>query len=120
MLCLHIEVIGERERTRVVERGLLDYIVCLPWTVEAGSRAHRHACELVRFLRSKMTLPPSLINLARAKLSVMHFGLRRILEMPANKVFSEYHESVISHDIPNPEYPPSAKRPTLGPSIGTE
>ena len=98
VLRVHIELIGERERTCVVESGLLDYVVCLPWTVEAGSRAHSRACELLSFLRGEMTLqPPSLINLARAKLAVMHFGLNRIHKMSVNEAYVEYHKE--------PEFP---------------
>ena len=93
MLCLRYELVGEYQRTCVVENGLLDYVVCLPWTVEVGSRAHSRACELLSFLRGEMTLqPPSLINLARAKLAGMHFGLRQILKMSAHEVFVEYYK----------------------------
>ncbi len=95
MLCLRYELVGEYQRTCVVENGLLDYVVCLPWTVEVGSRAHSRACELLSFLRGEMTLqPPSLINLARAKLAVMHFGLRRIVKMSAQEVYIQYHKQL--------------------------
>ncbi len=92
VMCLRYELLGEYQRSCVVENGLVDYIVCLPWVVEAGSRAHRQTRELVAFLKGEMAIqPPSLISLARAKLGTMHFGLRRILKMPVHEVFAEYH-----------------------------
>ena len=93
VLRLHIELIGKHELSCVIENGLLDFVVCLPWIVEAGSRAHSRACELLSFLRSEMVLqPPSLINLARAKLAVMHFGLSRIVNLSVQEVFMDYHK----------------------------
>ena len=93
ILCLRYELLGEYQRRCVVESGLLDYLVCLPWTVEPGSRAHERARELVQFLMGEMSLqPPSLLNLAKAKLATMHLGLRRILNMSVHDVFTEYHQ----------------------------
>ena len=95
VICLRYTLYGEYEQTRLVESGLLDYIVCLPWTMEAGSRAQQHACMLVAFLKGEMSLqPPSLTNLARAKLAVMHFGLRRIVKMSAQEVYIQYHKQL--------------------------
>ena len=92
ILCTQYELLGEYQRECVVKHGLVDYIVCLPWMMTANSSAHKRACEVVDFLNEKMTLqPPSLTNLARAKLAKMHFGLKRIIKMSVHEIIEEYH-----------------------------
>lgn len=61
--------------------GLVDYIVCMPWHLSPDTKAHMKACDLRQFLSSKMQLqPPSLVNLAKAKLAVSHCGLEKVIK----------------------------------------
>ena len=88
----HRELIGEYERDSLVSQGLVDYVVCLPWLMSAGSKSYERARVLVSYLSEKMVLqPPSLINIARAKLAKMHFGLRKVLEFSVNELIEEYY-----------------------------
>lgn len=68
-------------RDILIAEGLVDYIVCMPWHLSPDTKAHMRACDLRQFLSSKMQLqPPSLVNLAKAKLAVSHCGLERIVK----------------------------------------
>ena len=90
---IHFELIGEYERTCLVSQGLVDYVVCLPWLMSAGSKSYERARVVVSYLSEKMVLqPPSLINIARAKLAKMHFGLRKVLEFSINELIDEYFQ----------------------------
>lgn len=66
----------------LIREGMVNYITCLPWCLAQGSRAHLQACELVSHLREDTQLqPPSLLNIAKAKLAFMHYGLKKMLDM---------------------------------------
>ena len=91
---IHFELIGEYERTNFISQGLVDYVVCLPWLMSAGSKSYERARVLVSYLSEEMVLqPPSLINIARAKLAKMHFGLRKVLEFSVNGLIEEYYDA---------------------------
>lgn len=61
--------------------GLLDYTVSLPWIFPHHWQEREDATRLVRFLSQHMQLqPPSLINLTKARLASMHFGLEKVLK----------------------------------------
>lgn len=80
VVSLHIALLGEVEKQVLTKEGLVDYIVCLPWCLPQGSRAQQRACDLISYLSHEMQLqPPSLLNLAKAKLASMHFGLKKML-----------------------------------------
>lgn len=77
---LQLALLGEEERASFEKKGLIDFIICLPWCLPHGSRAHHQATELVSYLSGEMELqPPSLLNLAKAKLASTHYGLRKML-----------------------------------------
>lgn len=64
-----------------MEEGLLDYVVSMPWIFPAHWKEREDAHSLVNFLSQHMQLqPPSLINLTKARLASMHFGLERVLK----------------------------------------
>ena len=70
----------EEIRDVLVREGLVDYIVCMPWNVPQESRLQQRARELVVFLSQHMQLqPPSLVNVTKARLASLHFGLDRVL-----------------------------------------
>ena len=90
VLCIQYELLGENERKSIIAKKLVDYVVCLPWHVTAGSRAHRRACDLVAFMSENMVLqPPSLINIARAKLAATHLGLKKTLKLSVHEIVTK-------------------------------
>ena len=63
----------------LVNEGLLDYVVALPWNVEP--EFERPAKALVSELGSHVGLQtPSLCSIAKAKLAKMHFGLKKLVK----------------------------------------
>ena len=63
-----------------MQEGLLDYQVSMPWIFPHDWPERRNASRLVAFLSQHMQLqPPTLINLAKARLASMHFGLEKVL-----------------------------------------
>ena len=71
---------GNQVREILIKEELVDYVVCMPWYIPPGSRAQKRAHELVSCLRQTMQLqPPRLVNMARAKLAALHFGLEKLL-----------------------------------------
>lgn len=71
-----------REETRKIleNEQQVDFIVCMPWFLPQGSKPQIRASELVRSLGNVMKLePPSLVNIARAKLATDTFGLEKML-----------------------------------------
>lgn len=71
----------EEIRDVLVHEGLVDYIICMPWNVPQESRVQQRARELVVFLSQHMQLqPPSLVNVTKARLASLHFGLDRVLK----------------------------------------
>lgn len=94
VLAIQYELLGEYEKTDLVQNGLLDFVVCLPWVVPAGTKAYSRARAVLLYLNERMLLqPPSLINLARAKLAKMYFGLKRTLTLSVHELVHEYHNS---------------------------
>lgn len=74
-------VLHDEEIRDVLEReGLIDYIICMPWNVPQEGRVQQRAKELVVFLSQHRQLqPPSLINMTKARLAALHFGLDKVL-----------------------------------------
>ena len=92
VLFFQVILIGEQERKKMVDQGLMDYILCLPSVLPAGSRAQQRAKDLVAMLGKEMHLqPPSLISMARARLATTHFGLDRVLKAPVQELLSEVY-----------------------------
>ena len=83
---------GAPAREILVEEGLVEYVICLPWCTLPGSRAHERARVLVSALRHEMQLrPPRLGTLARAKLAAWHFGLEKMLQTTPKLLAEVYH-----------------------------
>ena len=78
---LQVALLGEKEKLVLTKEGSLDFVVCLPWCLPQGSRAQQQAVELVSYLRHEKQLvrPPSLLNIAKAKLAAMCFGLKKMI-----------------------------------------
>ena len=71
-----------REETRNIleKEEQIDFIVCMPWFLPQDSNPQKRACQLVTALGNVMKLePPSLLNIARAKLAADTFGLEQML-----------------------------------------
>ena len=96
-MCIEINVLffqvilnGARERKRIVEQGLMDYVICLPSVLPAESRAQQRAKDLVAMLGKEVHYqPPSLNTMVRARLAVTHFGLEKVLKTPVQELLSE-------------------------------
>ena len=92
VLCIQSNILGENERKSITKK-LVDYVMCLPWHVTAGSRAHRRARDLVAFMSENMVLePPSLINIATAKLAATHLGLKKTFKLSVHEIVTELDE----------------------------
>ena len=92
VLFFQVILIGERERKRMVDQKLMDYVICLPSVLPAGSRAQQRAKDLVSMLGKEMHIqPPSLISMARARIAVTHFGLDRVLKASVQELLSEVY-----------------------------
>ena len=80
VVSLHLALLGKAEKEILIKEGLMDYIVCLPWCLPRGSAAYHRANDIITYLSGELQLqPPSLLNLAKAKLASMHFGLKKML-----------------------------------------
>ena len=77
---LHIALTCPCQQRALVNEGIIDFVTCLPWCLSQGSEVWQQACKLVSLLREEMQLqPPSLLNMAKARLASMHFGLKKVL-----------------------------------------
>lgn len=75
----------DNHRQVLLDEGLEDYITCVPGYVPASLK--QQAQELVQIVRSGIQLqPPKLLNLVRAKLAKMHFGLQKMLTMTVGEI----------------------------------
>ena len=77
VISLQNMTLGEETRGILEKEGLLDFVVCMPWFLPPGSKPQKRARDLVRSL-SRLE-PPSLVNIARAKLAADTFGLEKML-----------------------------------------
>ena len=98
VLSLQVNTCIERERNRMMEQGLMDYVICLPSVLPAKSRAQQRAKDLVAMLGKDMHLqPPSLNAMARARLAVTHFGLEKVLKTPVQELLLEVYRPILYH-----------------------
>lgn len=75
----------DNHRQVLLEESLEDYITCVPAYVPVSLKGQ--AEELVQIVRSGVQLqPPRLLNLVRAKLAKMHFGLQKMLSMTVGDI----------------------------------
>ena len=76
---LHLSLLGDKEKEILKKEGLIDFVLCLRWQLPRGSRALNRANELLSYLSGEVELhPPSLLNMAKAKLASTQCGLRKI------------------------------------------
>ena len=85
----------EQTREIFVQEGLLDYTVSMPWIFPHNWPERAAAHRLVSFLGQHMQLqPPSLLNLTKARLASMHFGLEKVLgTLSIHELLSEVYPS---------------------------
>lgn len=77
-------------RELLIAEHLLDFVVCLPWHLDKNTKAYKRACELNTFLAEKMQMePPSLVNMAKAKLAATHFGLEKVTTLSVHELALE-------------------------------
>ena len=77
-------------RKHLLKEELLDYVICMPQYVPHSLRPQ--AEELVQMVVSSPDIPegpPKLLNLAKAKLAKMHFGLEQVLSLSVSKIVSK-------------------------------
>ena len=77
----------EDHRQVLLKEGLLDFVVCMPQYVPPSLRPQ--AEELVQMVVSSPDIPegpPKLLNLVKARLAKMRFGLEEILSLSVSEV----------------------------------
>ena len=80
IFCLISSLSRPSHQEIMVDEGLLDYVICMPWYVPGEVKAK--ADLVVRALAAHKPLqPPSLASIAKAKLAKVHFGLDRVVSM---------------------------------------
>lgn len=78
----------DNHREVLFKEGLEDYITCIPAYVPGSLRGQ--AEELVRVVGSGVQLqPPRLVNLVKAKLAKVHFGLQHVVHMTVGELINE-------------------------------
>ena len=85
---LHNTLGRESHREILIKENLLDYVVCVPWYVPKALQGKARA--LISMLASHTPVePPRLSILAKARLSKMYFGLKKMMEVQSvHEVFA--------------------------------
>ena len=79
----------ENHREFIVKEGLLDFVTCMPQYVPPSLKSR--ATKLVQMVASSPDVPegpPKLLNLVKARLAKMHFGLENVLSMSVSEIVS--------------------------------
>ena len=79
----------EDHRQILLKEGLLDFVICMPQYVPPSLRPQ--AEELVQMVVSSPDIPegpPKLLNLVKARLAKMHFGLEEILSLSVGEIMA--------------------------------
>ena len=77
----------EDHRQILLKEGLLDFVVCIPQYIPPSLRPQ--AEELVQMVVSSPDIPegpPKLLNLVKARLAKMHFGLEQVLSLSVGEI----------------------------------
>ena len=90
---LHVINLNSESKHVLAKEGLLDYLQCLPWCLPPQSEVQQCALQLTRDLVGMLPQPPSLANMARAKLAAMHFGLDSVLCKHIHELGSELYST---------------------------
>ena len=80
----------ECQRQTLLKEGLLDFVICMPQYVPPSLRPQ--AEELVQMVVSSPDIPegpPKLLNLVKARLAKMHFGLELVLTLSVSEIVSK-------------------------------
>ena len=78
-------------RQILLKEGLLDFVICMPQYVSPSLRPQ--AEELVQMVVSSPDIPegpPKLLNLVKARLAKMHFGLEQVLSLSVSEIWAVY------------------------------
>ena len=81
----------ECQRQTLLKEGLLDFVICMPQYVPPSLRPQ--AEELVQMVVSSPDIPegpPKLLNLVKARLAKMHFGLEQVLSLSISEIGSDF------------------------------
>ena len=81
----------ESQRQTMLKEGLLDFVICMPQYVPPSLRPQ--AEELVHMVVSSPDIPegpPKLLNLVKARLAKMHFGLEQVLSFSVSEIGSNF------------------------------
>ena len=79
----------DNHREVLLKESLEDYITCMPTYLPGPLRGQ--AEELVQVVRGGLLQlqPPTLVNLVKAKLAKLHFGLVRVVNMSVGEIINE-------------------------------
>ena len=80
----------DNHRQILIKEGLLDFVICMPHYVPPSLRPQ--AEELVQMVVSSPDIPegpPKLLNLVKARLAKMHFGLEQVFSLSVSEIVSE-------------------------------
>ena len=81
----------ESQRELLLKEGLLDFITCCPQYVPPSLRPQ--AEELVQMVVSSPDIPegpPKLLNIVKARLAKMHFGLEQVLSLSVSEIGTNF------------------------------
>ena len=84
----------ESQRQTLLKEGLLDFVICMPQYVPPSLRPQ--AEELVQMVVSSPDIPegpPKLLNLVKARLAKMHFGLEQVLSLSVSEIGFNFHQT---------------------------
>lgn len=88
LLSLQSKVVRDVHREVLFQEALEDYITCMPSYLPPGPLSDQ-AKELVVLVGIHRLQPPKLINLAKAKLAKLHFGLAQVVTMNIGEIVNE-------------------------------
>ena len=95
IVSIHVMNLNPENKDVLMKEGLLDYVQCLPWHMPPESEATYRAMQLVTKLKATLVHPPTLRNIARAKLAATHFGLDAVLYRHIHELGAELYSSTI-------------------------
>ena len=79
---LHIILSSQNHREVLVQEGLLDYVISLPW--HTSGSVQQRAEELVAMIQQASDVnvqPPSLLNMTKATVTKYYCGMDKVLEL---------------------------------------
>ena len=95
IVSIHVMNLNPENKDVLMKEGLLDFVQCLPWHMPPEGKAAHRALQLVTKLKATLVHPPTLKNIARAKLAAMHFGLDAVLHKHIHELTTELYCSTV-------------------------